>query len=177
MLFSSQALIADQGYRDVLQNVALHSLSVVQYEEKLVAFYLDEPVISVGELRFEPPDKLTKIMLAPERVTQEITGSEIVVSRESGEKEQFSLSRHPALEIVANTLRSLLAGNVSYFEQNYVIEFHIEKGDWRMLLTPSDKKISEWIQKVEVLGVEKRITQFTVTEANGDYTTTTLNEK
>lgn len=172
----SQPVMSGQGFADIAEKLARQNVKVARYEEKLVADYLHEPLISKGTLRFESPDKLTKIMTEPESITQQITGSEVIVTRKGGKTEHFSLTSYPGLEGMANTLRSLLSGDRHYLEQNYVIKFSAAPHGWNLILTPRGSNIKKWIKNISVEGAGGNITQYTVTEANGDYTVTSLYE-
>ncbi len=172
----SQPAMSGQGFADIAEELARQSVKVARYEEKLVADYLDEPLISKGTLRFESPDKLTQVMTEPESITRQIIGGEVVVTRKGGKTEHFSLASHHGLEGMANTLRSLLSGDRRYLEQNYVIKFSAVSRGWNLFLTPKNSNIKKWIKSIMVEGAGGNITQYTVTEVNGDYTSTSLYE-
>jgi len=171
-----QPVMSGQGFADIAEELARQSVKIARYEEKLVAAYLDEPLISKGTLRFESPDKLTKAMTEPKSITRQIIGGEVVVTRKGGKTEYFSLASNPGLEGMVNTLRSLLSGDRRYLEQNYVIKFSTTSRGWNLFLTPKDSNIKKWIKNIAVEGARGNITQYTVTEVNGDYTVTSLYE-
>ena len=176
ILLLNQSASAEKQYVDVIESLAQQTNNIVKYEETYEAFYLDEPLKSRGELRFEPPDKLVKTVKEPEFAVQEIEGDEVVVKWENGKIERFSLEQHRGLKSMAYTLRSLLTGNASYFEKNYQIEYSENEGNWKLVLIPLDTDVKKWIKDVVIIGENGKLTQYTITEINGDHTTTRLYE-
>ena len=176
ILLLNQSASAEKPYVDVIESLAQQTNNIVKYEETYEAFYLDEPLKSRGELRFEPPDKLVKTVKEPEFAVQEIEGDEVVVKWENGKIERFSLEQHRGLKSMAYTLRSLLTGNADYFEKNYQIDYSENEGNWKLILIPLDTDVKKWIKDVVIIGENGKLTQYTITEINGDHTTTRLYE-
>lgn len=167
---------ADEPFAEVIAALGALKARQAQYEEKLVAFYLDEPLVTTGVLRFEYPDRLTKVVAGSQPMTQEIVGDEVIVTENSGETKRYALTRHPGLHGMANTLRALLAGNAQYLEKTYVIEFAGSMESWQLDLTPKEGTIEKWIKRIEAVGRGGEVGQLKVVEINGDYTLTTLHE-
>jgi outer membrane lipoprotein-sorting protein len=172
-----QSVSADGGYAEILKKLSRSKPTVVEYEESFDAFYLNEPVLSSGEMKFYPPDKLIKVTLNPDYIQQEITGNEVITTWKDGKNEVFSLDRHRGLKSMANTLRAVLSGNISYIRNTYEVEKRNVKEGWEIVLVPKESGIEKWIKNIVLQGENKNIEKFIVTEANGDRTTTTLHEK
>ena len=172
LLFCSA--IAEAEYQAVAEDIAQQGRNKVRFKEETVAFYLDEPLLSEGTMKFDPPDKLTKIIEQPEYIKQQISGDEVLVTRGNKKTERFSLASHYGLEIMANTLRSLLSGKFAYLESEYSIKFTQQGSAWQLRLVPLEEKVEEIIESVLVEGEGGIITQYTITESNGDYTATSL---
>lgn len=173
LLLSCPAM-ADKEYLTVAQNIAQQGRNNVRFTEEMVAFYLDEPLLSKGVMKFYPPDKLTKIIEEPEYIKQQISGDEVLVIRGDNEPERFSLASHHGLEVMANTLRSLLSGEFDYIQNEYDIEFQERAQAWSMKLVPLKENVEEIVESVVVEGRGGVITKYTITESNGDYTVTSL---
>ena len=103
-LLLSCSAIAEAEYQAVAEDIAQQGRNKVRFKEETVAFYLDEPLLSEGTMKFDPPDKLTKIIEQPEYIKQQISGDEVLVTRGNKKTERFSLASHYGLEIMANTL-------------------------------------------------------------------------
>ena len=173
MLLSSPVM-AEKEYLAVAENIAKQGRNHVRFTEQMVAFYLDEPLLSKGRMKFDPPDKLTKIVEEPEYIKQQISGDEILVIRGDNQTERFSLASHHGLEVMANTLRALLSGKFDYIQNEYAIEFQGRAQSWRMKLVPLEESVEEIVASVIVEGSGGVITKYTITESNGDYTETSL---
>jgi len=173
LLLSCPAM-ADKEYFHVAQNIAQQGRNNVRFTDEMMAFYLDEPLLSKGVMRFDPPDKLTKIIEEPEYIKQQISGDEVLVIRGDNEPERFSLASHLGLEVMANTLRSLLSGEFDYIQNEYDIEFQERAQTWSMKLVPLKENVEEIVESVVVEGRGGIITKYTITESNGDYTITSL---
>ena len=172
-----QSAQTEQRHTDIVAELARNEITTVRFKERLEAFYLDAPLISTGIMRFEPPDKLTKIISEPEHITQQIEGDDVIVTWGNNKTERFSMSRHSGLQGIANTLRSLLSGNVSYINANYVVEYFVKQDAWKLVLIPKKENLSKWIKKIEAEGAGSNIRQYTVIEVNGDHTTTIFYEE
>ena len=167
--------VADAGYRSIMEKIASEGRNSVMFEEKIVAFYLEESLVSKGSMHFEPPEKLTKIIEEPENIMQVIQGGSVLITR--GDKTQsFPLSGHTALEVMANTLRSLLSGNIAGIEEAFSVKAVVNGDSWRMELVPSNEIVLETIESVVIEGKAGVIQRYTITESNGDYTVTSLHD-
>lgn len=176
ILLFNQSSWADNKYVDVIESLSQQSRDVVKYEEIHEAFYLEKPLLSKGVMRFEPPDKLIKTVIEPESVIQVIEGDMVVVKWDNGKTERFSLEQHPGLKTMAYTLRSLLTGNASYFEENFKVEYSENEENWKLVLIPIDTNVKKWIKDILITGKNRTLNQFIITEVNGDRTTTRLYE-
>jgi len=172
MLILCEPVLTEQSYVDILAALAKKERKTVRFEERQEAFYLDAPLISAGIMRFEPPDKLIKIINEPEHIVQQIEGDVVSVTWGDNRTEQFSIAMHNGLHSVTNTLISFLSGDVKYIDSNYTVEYSIKQEAWELVLIPKDENISKWIKSIEAKGVDSNIRRFTVIEVNGDHTTT-----
>ena len=77
-LLLSCPAIAEAEYQAVAEDIAQQGRNKVRFKEETVAFYLDEPLLSEGTMKFDPPDKLTKIIEQPEYIKQQISGDEVL---------------------------------------------------------------------------------------------------
>ena len=165
---------ADTTYMDIAEMIANQGRNNVRFSEEMVAFYLEEPIKSKGKMIFEPPDTLIKIIEEPEYIKQVIRGNEVIVTGGDNEQKKLALSVHFGLEVMANTLRSLLSGEFEYLRDQYSIEFSERDGSWQMKLVPIEEKLEEILESVLVEGDAGHITRYKVIENNGDYTLTSL---
>jgi len=175
ILFAGR-VVADPAYLSITESIAKEGRNTVLFDERIVAFYLDEPLLSKGKMYYEPPDKLTKIVEQPEYIKQQIHGDRVLITK--GEKrESYSLSSHLVLEVMANTLRSLLSGNIADIEDEFTIKVITKDEEWKMVLVPLNEMVLESVESVVIEGRGGAIMRYTITESNGDYTVTSLHDE
>jgi len=175
ILFAGR-VVADPAYLSITESIAKEGRNTVLFDERIVAFYLDEPLLSKGKMYYEPPDKLTKIVEQPEYIKQQIHGDRVLITK--GEKrESYSLSSHLVLEVMANTLRSLLSGNIADIEDEFAIKVVTKDKEWKMVLVPLNEMVLETVESVVIEGKGGAIMRYTITESNGDYTVTSLHDE
>ena len=175
ILFAGR-VVADPAYLSITESIAKEGRNTVLFDERIVAFYLDEPLLSKGKMYYEPPDKLTKIVEQPEYIKQQIHGDRVLITK--GEKrESYSLSSHLILEVMANTLRSLLSGNIADIEDEFTIKVITKDEEWKMVLVPLNEMVLESVESVVIEGRGGAIMRYTITESNGDYTVTSLHDE
>jgi hypothetical protein len=175
-LFFSSRAAAEPAYLSIAESIVEEGRNTVMFDEKIVAFYLDEPLLSKGKMHYEPPDKLVKVVEEPEYIKQEIQGGRVVVTRK-GKTQSFSLSSHLVLEVMANTLRSLLSGNIAAIENEFSIKVVTDSESWKMVLVPLNEHVLESIESVVIEGKGGVINRYTITEGNGDYAVTSLHDE
>jgi hypothetical protein len=175
-LLISGRTVAEPEYMSIAESIAREARNTVMFDEKMVAFYLDEPLLSRGRMHYEAPDKLTKVVEEPEYIKQEIHGTRVFVTK-GGKTQSFSLSSHLVLEVMANTLRSLLSGNIADIKDEFTIKVVTVGDSWKMVLSPLHEVVLESIESVVVEGKGGVIKRYTITESNGDYSVTSLHDE
>jgi hypothetical protein len=141
-------------------------------EKKYLAI-LDKPVESSGELAFTPPDKLEKITLKPkpERVTVD---RDSVTLERNGKRQSLRLRENPAVAVLVESVRGTLAGDLAALARTYSIGLQGDASRWRLVLRPLDPSLGTLVERVEVGGVQARVTTVEIFQADGDRSVMTL---
>jgi len=172
LLLCPMVTLADEVSQSVLLGVAETKIKVARFEEKRVAFYLDQPLISRGTLRYQYPDSLEKITLWPEQMRQSLTAGKLHYSHQGADDKSFDVATHAGLSLLFRTILGILSGNEKVLSADYAIEGKKTAEEWTLTLHPTTEEARKWFKRVEVSGSGAQINQLKVTESNGDYTST-----
>jgi len=144
--------------------------------EERHASYLNSALTTQGRLKAVLPDRLEKIIVSPEPMTQVITGNRLIQSRHGVIQKEISLDRVPALSVTINTLRAVVFGNLNYLKKTFTAEYQTQGQNWSLQLIPLNEKLKAQISSIKVLGKQDKISEFLVTDVNGDFSKTRLYE-
>jgi hypothetical protein len=119
----------------------------------------------VLEKRVESPRKETWRML-PDRV-------EYVGSGDTGTK-QILFSQSPAVAVLAETLRRLVAGDLLALQRDFQIDLRGDRHAWTAHLKPTAGEAARYLDHLELKGAGTELRVITVIERQGERTTTRL---
>jgi len=177
LVLMSTSLQADQdGLAGLMARLAKHPQRDAFFIEKQHASYLESPLTTQGILRAIPPDRLEKIITVPESIKQVIVGNRIIQSQNGVILREVSLTEIPVLAITINTLRAVVFGNIKYLGKTFSQTFENHDHHWSLLLVPIKQQVKDQIKSIRVSGVSDTISEFILTQSNGDFTTTRLYE-
>ena len=137
--------------------------------EERHAFYLDEPLKTQGYLRAIPPDRLEKTIASPESIKQVISGDRIMHTKNGEKVREISLSQQPVLAAAINAMRAVLFGDMDFLQKNFQTRYENSNNKWKLKLVPRQKQIIKYIRSITVSGADDKVSEFLITEANGDY--------
>ncbi len=165
------ALAQAGNWQQRVQQIAGHAQVPVRFEEQQYRFYLDEPLISRGEMRFEPPSRLIRQLESPQPMRLIIDGERLIRETADGERREVALDAHPLLAGLGRLLLALFAGDPQLLAGRFDIDY--EEGpdqDWQMGLTPREKALQEWIRHIRLAGRGGILTRIEIVEVNDDRT-------
>jgi len=119
----------------------------------------------VLEKRVEAPRKETWRML-PDRV-------EYVSPGDTGSK-QILFSQSPAVAVLAETLRRLVAGDLLALQRDFRLDLRGDRHSWSAHLTPTSGEAARYLDHLELEGAGAELRVITVIERQGERTTTRL---
>lgn len=139
----------------------------VDFNEEKYAFYLDEPIKTSGYLQFKAPDKLSKHISKPEKISQEINGNILTIIN-STETHTVNLEDHPEFSVILQSIINLLSGNHSALQKDFKINFNKQLTDWTLVLTPRNSFVAGQVESIQMNGNTNKLSKIIVTEANKD---------
>ena len=157
----------------LLQMFSQQQQSHVDFVEEKHAFYLDTPIKSSGYLTFSAPNKLSKFILKPEKVSQQITGDTLTIN--NGKKTHIvDLNEHPEFSIILRSLVSVLSGDQQALKKDFKVSFESQPDGWALSLRPHDSFVSSYVELIQMFGNKNIFNKMIVKEPNNDYSITRL---
>ena len=144
-----------------------HPPGKARFVETKTLAMLKKPVISEGELRYEPPGKLTMITSTPKAESTVIDG-QWLTRQADGKTMRLKLDDYPEVAGMIEGIRGSLGGNRMLLEQYYTPEVSGHPGQWRMRLTPKDSRVKKNISYIDIAGQYHNVRSVDIQQADGD---------
>jgi hypothetical protein len=136
------------------------------HETKEIAI-LDRPVESTGELNFTPPDRLEKRTIRPRAERMVVQGDLLTIER-AGRQQTFTLSQHPEIAALIDSIRGTLAGDYASLQKSYAMTVQGDLQDWRLALRPKDDALAKIVARIQIAGTQARVRRVEIEQADGD---------
>jgi hypothetical protein len=147
----------------------------VPFEEATYSSLLTEPVTVRGLLKFDPPDKLEKIVTAPFHERYVVDGERVIFESErKGLTRTLSLEEYPALRSFVEAFRSTLSGNAARLRDIYEPTLGGSRAKWTLLLRPHDPIGQSVVDYILLSGSEGRVATIAIRSPDGDRSVMTL---
>jgi hypothetical protein len=147
----------------------------VGFEEATYSSLLIQPVMSRGVLRFEPPERLEKIVTTPSRERYVVEGDRVTFESERrGVKHTVSLEDYPALRSFVEAFRSSLTGDLLQLRKVYEVSMDGSRGKWTLLLRPREPSGKAVVDYILLTGSGGRIATIAIRSPDGDRSVMTL---
>ncbi|PCJ84113.1 MAG: hypothetical protein COA54_14360 [Thiotrichaceae bacterium] len=164
-LQSTMAMASDLSER--LSGFSTIEASSGNFVETWRADYLDEPLISKGELRYKRPGQLRKLITEPTRIEQHIEDGQLSVIH-NGKTNSIPLSEQPELAAGIYALQAVLDGDEEKLQKLFVLKYSDSNDNWNLTLTPKDKQVADSIESIIMQGNGNRIQRVAIRFYNGD---------
>ncbi|MFT3814506.1 MAG: outer-membrane lipoprotein carrier protein LolA [Acidovorax sp.] len=128
---------------------------------------LDAPVVSSGEMRFTPPDRLEKDTLQPRRETLVLEKNTLTVERD-GRSMTWQVGSRPEAMAFIESVRSTLAGNRAQLEKYYRLDLQGAARDWTLVLQPVSAEVQALVTRITVNGSGPEVRRIEYQQADGD---------
>jgi outer membrane lipoprotein-sorting protein len=143
-------------------------------ETKQIAL-LSEPIETHGTLQFVPPDRLLRITEAPSPSRLVIAGERFAF-RDGAGADALDLSANPLAREFVDSFIVLWSGDLAKLRQRYEPTLHTSDGDWRLVLRPRQRPLSDLIERITLSGAGAELSQMEMLEQDGDRTLTRFTE-
>ncbi|MDZ7663059.1 LolA-related protein [Thiohalophilus sp.] len=134
------------------------------------ADYLDEDIVSRGNLHFKKPDTLIKKVTEPEKIIYTVSNDTVKIEKDN-ETKHIKLSEHPDLAVGIYALRALLQGNRAALDKIFLHQLRYSDErfqSWTLELFPKSSHNKQKIEQITVTGNKSNLQKLKVYYANGD---------
>jgi outer membrane lipoprotein-sorting protein len=165
--FLSAPALAAWDVAALMQALAGRPGGKVRFTETKTLAVLNAPVVSSGELIYNPPDRLEKNTLTPKPESLVVERDTLVLERD-GRRRELRLQQYPEVLSIVEAVRGTLVGNRALLEQSYALALSGEAQGWQLTLKPLDERIRRWVKQITVTGRDGQITRIDTEQADGD---------
>lgn len=162
---------ADTSLAEVLNLFSQQEKSTADFKEVKFTSFLEEPIVSFGQLEFTAPNKLAKFIVKPEKISNKISGDELEITTVDA-THTINLKEHPEFSVILTSIINVLSGNHEALKKDFTIKFKGTLTSWQLVLVPRDSFIRGYIDTVKMHGNKNKLSKIMVTEANKDYSVT-----
>jgi len=134
---------------------------------------LDQPVVSTGQLDFEPPDRYTRRTITPHAETVTIAGNRLTLARD-GRTRTMLLDATPQAVLAVEAVRATLTGDAATLLQWFRPTLAGDAAQWRLALVPLDAKAAGSLAEVRISGQRDVLVGVETRLADGTRTVTTI---
>ena len=167
---AQSALTLEQVLAPLTQSPAVRAPFV---EERHLAL-LSEPVVVRGELAFQPPDRLEKLVTSPEPEKLVLDGDEMAIESARLGSRRMNIRLYPAVNALMTGLRATLSGNAAELREVFFVSVDGTEEDWSLTLRPRSQPVLEVVEFVRISGSRNLVNRTEIVDRNGDRTVTRL---
>lgn len=147
-----------------------------RFEEERRLALLAAPLRSEGRIYFAPPARLLRRTEKPLASVVLLDGDRLWFGDAKG-KTGLELGASPVLRAFVESFTDVLSGDLEGLRERYELRFEpAEGGAWSLVLTPRVASLAQLLARIEVRGVDVRVSEVRVVEARGDETVTRFSE-
>lgn len=159
----------DQLMADLAQNKGGRA----RFVEKQYVALLDKPVVSSGEMVYNPPDRLEKLTLQPKPESMVLNKDTVTLER-GNRRMSINLASRPEAQAFVASIRSTLNGNRQALEAHYKLELEGESAQWKLILLPTEPAIAALFQRITLSGGQQQVRRIDYLQADGDRSELTI---
>lgn len=169
LLLASVSLAAHAAFDidTLMRDLARHTGGKARFVETRTMAMLDKPVVSSGELRYQPPDRLEKHTLEPYPESMMLDKDTLTLVR-ANRRMSVNVASRPEAQAFVESIRSTLAGNRQALEKHYRLALAGSPAAWSLALTPVDGAVSALISRITVSGSGNQVRRIEYQQADGD---------
>ncbi len=153
----------------LLGGVAQSERRTVAFEETRTIAGMTEPLLSRGQLIYEPGGRLIKRIETPRRETAILDEDRLtILDADDAEVATIDLWVQRDLQLVFTGLQAVFSGDAAALRKAFDIRISGDTGRWQLQLTPKSDEGDLRLEAVLVSGSGREIADFAVHERNGD---------
>lgn len=139
----------------------------VRFVETRHLALLDKPLVSSGEMRFIPPDRLEKRTLAPRAEILVLDKDQVTIERDK-QKLSISLASQPQVAAFAGSMRAALTGNRPALEKDFALHLAGTRENWTLSMLPHEQALAGMVLRITISGQKNRVRSIEYLQADGD---------
>jgi hypothetical protein len=151
----------------LMQVLREHRGGRARFVEKKYVAILDRPLVSTGELRYLPPDRLEKRTLTPRPELMLLEGDTLSIER-GKQKMSVRVADYPEAVAFADSIRGALAGDRAALERHYALHLSGSPEKWSLALLPGDARIAALVSRITIGGTHGRVRSVEYLQTDGD---------
>lgn len=157
----------------LMKSLARHEGGRARFVETRHIALLDKPVISSGELLYQPPARLEKRTLKPKPELMVLDGDTLQLERG---KNKFSirLTEQPEALAFVDSLRGTLSGDKAALEKSYKLKLDGNEQRWMLDLLPNDPRVANFVLRITFAGTKGQVEWIRYLQADGDSSEMTI---
>jgi outer membrane lipoprotein-sorting protein len=152
----------------LLQQMGQQKQGQAKFTELKYMAILDRPVKSSGQLAFQAPSRIEKITQEPAPESLVLDGETLTFIR-AGKQVVIQLRSYPQVLAFVEAIRGLLLGDYQLLENTYRIDLTGGAEQWRMILTPRERRLSDVIKQIKINGGHGKLSAIEYVQNDGDY--------
>ncbi len=157
----------------LMKSLARHEGGRARFVETRNIALLDKPVVSSGELFYQPPARLEKRTVKPKPELMVLDGETLTLER-GRQKFSLRLSEQPEALAFVDSLRGTLSGDRAALEKSYKLKLDGDERRWTLDLLPSDQRLAAFVLRITFGGTKNRVEWIRYLQADGDSATMTI---
>jgi outer membrane lipoprotein-sorting protein len=157
----------------LMKSLAKHQGGRARFVETKSIALLDKPVVSSGELLYQPPARLEKRTLKPKPELMVLDGDRLLLER-GKHKFNVRLSEQPEALAFVDSLRGTLSGDKATLEKSYRLRLDGTEQRWTLDLLPKDTRIAAFVLRITFGGTKNKVEWIRYLQADGDSSEMTI---
>jgi len=128
---------------------------------------LDKPLVSSGELIYEPPDYLEKRTVKPRALSLSARGDVLTVQK-GRRSHVVQMKDFPQAAPFIEGIRATLAGDRQGLEKHFSLSMSGSLDDWELQLTPLDPQQPGGVRQIRIRGHGGQLDRVDTLQSDGD---------
>ncbi len=159
---------SDSVLMQIMQGLAAQPSRQAHFTMQKHLSSLAAPLLSQGTLSYRRPDHLEQDTTAPRPERLLVEGDAVSIASPGQPMRTLPLDESPALQILADTLRGTLTGDLATLRRHFTVKESGDIGRWRIVLHPGGNVAAQVIRIAYVDGTGTDVRQIDIVQANGD---------
>ncbi len=159
----------------LMQRMASVKSASAKFVERRELRLLEKPVESSGTLLYTAPDRLERHTLRPRTESMILSRDMLTLEdRARNRTRSLPLQQYPLIWAFAESLRSVLAGDLATLRRFYEVDYSGDAGNWTLLMRPRDAEMRRYVDDIRIHGSENVLRVVEVNQTGGDRSVMTV---